>query len=230
MHVEIKEMKAMSDGIVILKSGIESDAKDSSSSGEEYSQEEDSNSSGEQCIPDSASASESSDYECDTELVENQEEARKPRNVIKLTNAVKEEAGFDGENSSYKSPSLTLKTGDSLRKVSDLVQGRALMADDQEAIRPVSMFQKLYETKWSEFVSHSALTNLSEAKYNKASPLPLTRDTQKLHEFLHQETESALRVLKEKTSAKDYAALASLTLCQVILFNRRRAGEVSKMT
>ncbi|XP_049323407.1 uncharacterized protein LOC125782687 [Astyanax mexicanus] len=165
-----------------------------------------------------------------TTNIHNLEEAIQPRNFITLTNAVKDVAGFDGENNSYKSPSLALKIGHSLRKVSDLIQCRALMTDDQEGIRSVEMFQKLYEAKWSEFVSHSALSNLSEAKYNKASSLPLTRDIQKLHQFLDQEAESALKVLKGTSCATNYAKLSRLTLCQVILFNRRRAGEVSKMT
>ena len=36
--------------------------------------------------------------------------------------------------------------------------------------------------------------------------------------------------LQEDPNKKNWSKLASLTLCEVILFNRRREGEVSKMT
>ncbi|KAF7641687.1 hypothetical protein LDENG_00274820 [Lucifuga dentata] len=74
------------------------------------------------------------------------------------------------------------------------------------------------------------LSHLSDAKYNRASTLPLTRDVKKFHTHLNQQAESALRHLTDKASTASYAMLARVTLCQVILFNRRRAGEVSKMT
>jgi hypothetical protein len=39
-----------------------------------------------------------------------------------------------------------------------------------------------------------------------------------------------MQSLQEDPNKKNWSKLASLTLCEVILFNRRREGEVSKMT
>ncbi|KAK7922008.1 hypothetical protein WMY93_008910 [Mugilogobius chulae] len=104
------------------------------------------------------------------------------------------------------------------------------MEEDQEAIDSIRRFHTLHETKWSELVSHSALSNLSEAKYNKADRLPLARDVQKLQSYLGQQVESAGEKLGDNPTAGTYAALAKVILCQVILFNRRREGEVARMT
>lgn len=165
-----------------------------------------------------------------TTKIHNLEEAIKPGNFMILTSAVKRVSGFDLQNDTYKAPSLALKIGHSLRKISDLIMCRALMEEDQQGINSIKMYHKLYETKWSEFVSHSALSNLSEAKYNKSSRIPLARDVQKLHLHLGQQAELAKEKLAGNPSAGTYAALAKVTLCQVILFNRRREGEVSRMT
>lgn len=165
-----------------------------------------------------------------TTRIHNMEEAIKPGNFFILTSAVKRVSGFDHENSTFKAPSLALKIGHSLRKISDLIMCRALMEEDQEVIDSIRRFHTLHETKWSELVSHSALSNLSEAKYNKSSRLPLAKDVQKLQVYLGQQVELTKEKLADNPTAGTYAALAKVTLCQVILFNRRREGEVARMT
>ncbi|XP_039526242.1 uncharacterized protein LOC120478421 isoform X3 [Pimephales promelas] len=165
-----------------------------------------------------------------TTRIHNMEEAIKPCNFFILTSAVKRVSGFDHENNTFKAPSLALKIGHSLRKISDLIMCRVLMEEDQEAIDSIRRFHALHETKWSELVSHSALSNLSEAKYNKSSRLPLAKDVQKLQLYLGQQVELAKEKLAEDPTTGTYAALAKVTLCQVILFNRRREGEVARMT
>ncbi|KAK7132910.1 hypothetical protein R3I93_019232 [Phoxinus phoxinus] len=165
-----------------------------------------------------------------TTRIHNMEEAIKPGNFFVLTSAVKKVSGFDHENNTFKAPSLALKIGHSLRKISDLIMCRALMEEDQEGIDSIRRFHTLHETKWSELVSHSALSNLSEAKYNKSTRLPLAKDVQKLQLYLGQQVELAKEKLADNPTAGTYAALAKLTLCQVILFNRRREGEVARMT
>ncbi len=164
-----------------------------------------------------------------TTRIHNMEEAIKPGNFFILTSAVRV-SGFDHENSTFKAPSLALKIGHSLRKISDLIMCRALMEEDQEVIDSIRRFHTLHETKWSELVSHSALSNLSEAKYNKSPRLTLAKDVQKLQLYLGQQVELTKEKLADNPTAGTYAALAKVTLCQVILFNRRREGEVARMT
>ncbi len=161
--------------------------------------------------------------------VHNLEEAVKPANFQRVVQAVKKVSGFDEEKHSYLTPSLALKLGHTLRKISDIIHCRALMAEDEELIRSTDVFKKLYTSKWSELVSHSALNTLSDAKYNKPSTLPFTEDVQILHQHLEKSGESAFCNLKEAATTQNYAQLAQVTLAQIIVFNRRRAGEVSKM-
>ncbi|KAI9521364.1 hypothetical protein NQZ68_007679 [Dissostichus eleginoides] len=103
------------------------------------------------------------------------------------------------------------------------------MTEDDELIKSTKMFQKLYTSKWSEFVPHSALNTLSGAKYNKPSTLPFTEDVQILHRHLDKSAESAICSLKEEATPQNYAELAKVALAQIIVFNRRRTWEVSKM-
>ncbi|XP_043978900.1 uncharacterized protein LOC122834482 isoform X2 [Gambusia affinis] len=161
--------------------------------------------------------------------VHNLEEAVKPANFQRVVQAVKIVCGFDEEKHSYQTPSLALKLGHTLQKISDIIHCRALMAEDEELIKSTDTFKKLYTSKWSELVSHTALNTLSHAKYNKPLTLPFTEDVQSLHRYLKESGENAFSNLKDEVSPQNYAKLAKVTLAQVIVFNRRRAGEVSKM-
>ncbi|XP_039461745.1 uncharacterized protein LOC120435746 [Oreochromis aureus] len=159
----------------------------------------------------------------------NLEDTIRPANFHKLTQAVKQVAGFDEDRLSYKTPSLALKLGHSLHKICDIIQCRALIAEDNELEKSTQTFKKLYASKWSELISHRALTTLSDKHFNKPSTLPFTEDVQRLHQYLEKMANSASEKLKNNPSPQAYGELCSITLSKIILFNRRRGGEVSKM-
>ncbi|XP_033970389.1 uncharacterized protein LOC117469991 isoform X2 [Trematomus bernacchii] len=157
------------------------------------------------------------------------EEAVKPANCQRVVQAVKKVSGFDDKHHTCSTPGLALKLGHALLKISGIIHCRALMAEDDELIKSTKMFEKLYTSKSSEFVSHSALNTQSGAKYNKPSTLPFTEDVQILHRHLDKSAESAICNLKEEATPQNYAKLANVALAQIIVFNRRRTVEVSKM-
>lgn len=157
------------------------------------------------------------------------EEAVKPANFKVVVQAVKKVSGFDDDKQIYRTPSLALKLGHSLNKICDILHCRALMAEDDEGIKSVHAFKKLYDAKWSELVSHRALTTLHEAHFNKPSTLPFTEDVQKLHGHLEKVTDLVSENLKSSSSPQAYGDLCKATLAKIILFNRRRGGEVAKM-
>ncbi|XP_061583863.1 uncharacterized protein LOC133448900 isoform X2 [Cololabis saira] len=161
--------------------------------------------------------------------VQNLEEAVRPANFHRVVQAVKKVAGFDEDKHSYRRPSLALKLGRALRKISDIIHCRALMAEDGELTKSTELFKKLLSSKWSALVSRSALNTLSDAKHNKPSTLPFTEDVQILHQYLQKSAESAFCSLKKEATTQNYGQLAKVTLAQIIVFNRRRDGEVSKM-
>ncbi|XP_062419595.1 uncharacterized protein LOC134132279 isoform X3 [Pungitius pungitius] len=158
------------------------------------------------------------------------EDAVKPNNFYKVIEAVKDVAGYDEEKHSYRTPSLALKLGHSLKKIGDIILCRAIAAEDEEMMKVSERFTKLCSKEWSELVSHNALSTLSKAKFNKPSTIPFTQDVQLLHQHLEKKSADAVEDLKKHESPQTYTELARVTLAQIIVFNRRRAGEVSKMT
>lgn len=76
---------------------------------------------------------------------------------------------------------------------------------------------------------------LSDGKYNKPSTLPFTEDVKILHRYLEETAEGAFCSFKEKATSQNYTQLAKVsvtfvTIAQIIVFNRRRAGKVSEVS
>nr|XP_055051673.1 uncharacterized protein LOC129437514 isoform X1 [Misgurnus anguillicaudatus] len=158
------------------------------------------------------------------------EDALKPNNFYKVIEAVKDVAGYEEKSHSYKTPSLALKLGHSLNKIADIILCRAIAGEDDALTKAAERFKRLCSSEWAEHVSHAALATLSKSKFNKPSTIPFTHDVQLLHQCLEKKSADAFENLKNHESSQTYAELAKVTLAQVIIFNRRRAGEVSKMT
>ncbi|KAM7385196.1 hypothetical protein PAMP_001291 [Pampus punctatissimus] len=142
------------------------------------------------------------------------EETSGSANSIKISPKKKKKTLEDqAEPHNQESTHLTMST----KKL--LLHLWALMAEHEELIKSTDTNKKLYSSKWSELVSHSALNTPSDAKYNKPTTLPFTEDVHILHQCLEKSAETAFCNLKENAMTQNYAQLAKLTLAQIILFN-----------
>ena len=94
-------------------------------------------------------------------------------------------------------------------------------------------FLELYELKWNESISSQAARTLYRKKHNHVLRLPLTEDITTLSQFLQGAGKETRDKLNEGTDDKYvpelWRRLAEISLSKIILFNRRRQGEASKM-
>nr|XP_023019945.1 uncharacterized protein LOC111508612 [Leptinotarsa decemlineata] len=135
------------------------------------------------------------------------------------------------EKMEYDIPSLALKIGHNLRKSVGFLRGQALRAGEFQEDKKLSSFLQLLDLEWEVRISSNALSTLTKRKINSSSLLPLTQDLLKLNEHIMKEIE-IFKVLLQNNSCETTAwlRLAQLTLTRIILFNKRRAGEMSRMT
>ena len=139
------------------------------------------------------------------------------RNVIK---AVRDVAGFNTEGN-RKSPSYALNIGHSLKKCSRILRNKANEVGDTIIKKRMTTFIELYEDDYMERVSGAALEALESAKHNTVKLLTLVKNVVVLSKYICNE------INKAKTyHAPDYTKLCKSVLAQVILFNRKRSGEV----
>ncbi|XP_026103476.1 uncharacterized protein LOC113074980 isoform X2 [Carassius auratus] len=157
------------------------------------------------------------------------QELIKPEQYSQVVRAAKNLSGFSEETGIYQCPSLARKVGHSLHSLAMFIKSEGLKKKDKETIKDAEEFAQLYLESWRFDIAGQALTQLNRAKWNAPQLLPLTQDYQRLHCYLEEKLQQHLKDLKEHRSSTNWKELAKVTLTQVMLFNRRRAGEVSRM-
>ncbi|XP_047669348.1 uncharacterized protein LOC125141181 isoform X2 [Tachysurus fulvidraco] len=152
-----------------------------------------------------------------------------PQNYMKTVKAVRHACGYDYQTNTYRTPSLAKKHGISLMKLSKLTKAKALINKDVDLAQKVTGFQDVHKEQWCDLISATAARNIEELKWNAPTVLPFTKDVQKLHTFLDKTQDECVKQLSSVSSTKYWSELAKTILTQIILFNRRREGEVSSM-
>nr|XP_005166387.2 uncharacterized protein LOC101882062 isoform X19 [Danio rerio]XP_009294006.1 uncharacterized protein si:ch73-269m14.4 isoform X19 [Danio rerio]XP_021327081.1 uncharacterized protein LOC110437737 isoform X18 [Danio rerio] len=161
--------------------------------------------------------------------VETLEKLCVPQNFVLAITACKEVSSYNAESNLFKTPSLALKIGYSLKKACQVSLGQSLMSGDTETERNVKNFIKLIDSHWRTNISSKALNTLQQARWNKGDTIPLTADVMALQKHLRKQEEVSKEKLRKNANAADWKVLAETILCQIILFNRRREGEASKL-
>lgn len=161
--------------------------------------------------------------------LKNMEDFIDPKKYMETVKAVKFTCGYENESNRFLIPSLANKLGNSLVKISKLLKAKGLISNNEKLVKDASNFEAVHQEKWHELISAAALRNIREAKWNKPSVMPFTKDVQKLHAHLNHEQDKWHNFLSESPSTNVWKELAKVCLVQLILFNRRREGEVACM-
>ncbi|XP_030266833.1 uncharacterized protein LOC115578126 isoform X2 [Sparus aurata] len=152
-----------------------------------------------------------------------------PAKFNTVLEAVKKMTGFDDVTHQFSVPSTALKMRYSLVTVTSILQGQALHQQDNDLQTRAEQFQKLIELEWLKNVSSNATKTLEQKKWNKPQTLPLSKDIMRLQAHLNKQEELHKNNLIHHPTKTAWGELAQVTLTQLILFNRRCAGEVSRM-
>ncbi|KAF5274424.1 hypothetical protein FQR65_LT04340 [Abscondita terminalis] len=132
----------------------------------------------------------------------------------------------------FQTPSLALKIGHALKKCISFERGNALRAGNTKRNRELESFLSLMDMEWSIRISSNALNTLHTRKFNCTQLLPVTGDLIKLNNYLECEIKKYKAEI-EKTyqpSPSCWSRFAALILSKIVVFNKRRSGETSRIT
>lgn len=147
-----------------------------------------------------------------------------------VVNIAKRLTQFSPGKNEYGKPSTAVKIGFCLKGAVEVMIGQALMNDDDLAEKKTKKLYELLEKNWRNSVSISAHQNIQENKWNKEDDIPLTRNVIALRDHLRLVEDKAREELTPQMSLRAYKALNETVLVQVIIFNKRREGEASRLT
>ena len=126
--------------------------------------------------------------------------------------------------------SVALKCGPTLNKCCVIMKGIARRQSDEEAEKEAQRLENLIRDEWSAKITSVALRSRKEIKRNEVILLPTPSDLAKLKDYIDSEiTESYENLKNNNENSVEFQKLQAAILCRIIMFNRRRSGETSKI-
>ena len=151
-----------------------------------------------------------------------------PRKFGDIAKAARSLGGLS--NGHFRNPSVALKVGHSLVQCAGLLRTKGLVGGDSVLKQAATEFLELYKAEWKVEVSSRALGTLEERRWNRPDKLPSTEEIQRVQSVLEEELRAAKATLEDAPSLATYGRLAKAVLTSVMLFNRKRPGETSRLT
>ncbi|KAK9754233.1 hypothetical protein QE152_g1632 [Popillia japonica] len=165
--------------------------------------------------------------------IRNMLSALDPSNFDSLVHCTKVISRYNPETQAYGAPSLAANMGTLLKECVDvanlmLMRKTGTKPDDLQKLK---LLKDLIISEWRYEVSTLAISDLQQKKWNKPSLIPLAEDLALLKTYLNSSSDMLMKKLQE--DCRDITAfkkLQELTYVQLILLNRRRVGELQRMT
>ena len=126
-------------------------------------------------------------------------------------------------------PNLALSIGIGVKKCATIKLGVAIRNQDAKIKEEAQNYLELHAIDWENRISSVALSTLYSRRSAKPYNLPLAEDINAIRDFLLAQIPLTTAALKAKKSAINFRRLAEMTLVRIIIFNRRRSGEASRM-
>lgn len=153
--------------------------------------------------------------------------AIRPQNFDIFMTAVNEAAGY--ENGKYRAPSLATALGPAMKLCAQRLRVLYIKQEKNELKESVDRWLQVYDHEFYHGVGKTALAEVAKKKWNKPRLLPLAQDILKLNKYLLEKCKAAERMLKRKFDFTSWSDLCKVVLMQIIVFNRKRVGEVEKL-
>ena len=150
-----------------------------------------------------------------------------PENFKETIKVARHVFGFDETTSKSEFLILDGELGTELNNMAKYLRAEALRNLDHAEAERFHVFSNIYDSQFD--MSGHSMGDLREDKSNAPTLLTFTEDVRLLHAHLDKEVTRGIKKLKNVVSAANWKLLCEATLTNVILFNRRREGEVCKM-
>lgn len=153
-----------------------------------------------------------------------------PSHYDEVIEAVNKVAQLNVELHKYKAPTTATSLGSYLKQCGNLLITELIKNNDVQQQKLVKNFLKLLVEDYATSITKTAYENQLEQKRQKIVQLPSNNDIKMLNIYLRDNRRTVYRLLSKKFDKSSWLELASLTLISVQVFNRRRAGEIERIT
>lgn len=136
-------------------------------------------------------------------------------------------AGFDDEED-LKSPSTAIRLGYDIKKMLNCKWAKGIKEKDKEKIDDCKHFLRLMNLEWSTRVTKLATVTLEFRHFNKEKSLPDPDDIIHLQKHIKNEL-SNLKLSVATSDLETFRNVSRLSQARLLIFNKRRSGEIESM-
>lgn len=144
--------------------------------------------------------------------------------------AVNQVAGFNTDTKIYTSPSVASRLGTLIKQIGNLCIAEYIKRNKFQEKVDTENFLKLLQEDFNTSVNKTVEESMLQAKRHQLQDLPSIDDIKLLHNFLQNNRRSAFERLNNEFIYNTWRQLAQFTLASIQVFNRRRAGEIERIS
>jgi len=133
---------------------------------------------------------------------------------------------YNAENNTFGAPSVAGIYGILLKQIGNIFISDCIKKHMLEKKKNAEDFITLLSEDYTTSINKAVEETITKNRRQKEVILPSLRDIQVLHEYLLQERTSSYEKLRKSFSYSDWLNLSKSTLLSILLFNRRRPGEL----
>lgn len=152
-----------------------------------------------------------------------------PKHYKKMIKAMEIMGQLDLTTSIYKTPAVPYNLQIALRKVADVLIRESIQDHDEVVKKNAKDMLKLMNQGFVNTVNKTVTESQVEMKRQKAITLPKTSDIRKLSDYLSSKMDENYKSLLESFSVEKWRILAEITLIYIMIYNRKRPGELERM-
>ncbi|KAK9873281.1 hypothetical protein WA026_021770 [Henosepilachna vigintioctopunctata] len=152
-----------------------------------------------------------------------------PGNYKYVKDSLNKVANFKSDKQVYLDPSTASELGTLLKEVTDFYN--TYLIENQENIKKKLLrdFRALLEEDLSNRINRTVTENQSQLKHKRKIVLPSVSDIKKLVDYVDFNRKKNLQLFISSKTLQHYISLASYTLISILIFNRRRVGQMERL-
>ncbi|CAG9824676.1 unnamed protein product, partial [Phaedon cochleariae] len=128
----------------------------------------------------------------------------------------------------FQTPSFGPSSVTLFSQIGDVLQVEAIKKKDEQLEKDTQRFLKLLTTTSNSLINKVATENRTQIQRTQVVTLPKTEDVRKLFSCLDEKLKNNLEKLKNNFELHSWITLSKVTLVKVMIFNRKRPGDIEK--
>ncbi len=151
------------------------------------------------------------------------------KNCNTVIDAIRFMAKFDRQTKLFGSPGTASTTVTLINTIGELLVVEAMKLDDPDKERDADRFIRVFKRDVRTKINKLVAVTKAKNRRNKDENIPTTEDIYKLSKFLDFERHKYFSQLTETFTYPNWLKLAQLTMVSILIYNRRRAGEMQNI-